>query len=77
MKWLSIVYEPQPDPPRVCINCYQQSVVAIVRLIDWQRDDAIVDMSLCEDCVQRAKDDTLGLNHSPREVFRCATERKG
>lgn len=64
MKWLSVVYEKQPDPPWACINCYHQPAVSVVRLIDYQRDDAIVDMRLCEDCTSRAKDGTLGLDHA-------------
>lgn len=65
MQWLSTTCYVPPEPPWLCMACYKEVGVANVRLSDPARNDAIVEIRLCEGCTKLAQEGLLDLTRRP------------
>lgn len=78
MKYIGAVYPPKPpeppgpdEPTLLCLVCWnhKRPVVCKARLLDTnsQGEYVTVDLNLCEVCVRKAKEGTLGFEHERKE----------
>jgi hypothetical protein len=65
MQWLSTTYGIiKGNPPPACMGCYKVPAVCKVRLVEYQGNEPVtVDVSLCSDCDDRARQGTLDLKY--------------